>query len=200
MKAFGLIPKVFLENFSKTFTYFGMTCDYTYNVVDIGCIEFITPQVYYVGSQLNQLQFRVYSEGANSYIATLQKVDLKDFDLSNSLLGYNAQHFTYYGRDLIFPYYYGEKGKVELLKDNFTIELPKEEDDESQNPPFIVLTKSTHIKLTIPMLITIGEYQFVDTQVNISMKIDEMEVGTYTYEFMYDDQEYEITYTIVDAE
>ena len=95
-------------------------------------------------------------------------------------------------------YYYGEKVNVELLEDNFTIELPKEE--EPQNPPFIVLTKSTHLKLTIPMLITIGDYQFVDTSVNISMEIEKLKAGTYTYKFMYDDQEFEITYTIVDVE
>ncbi|MBQ8845027.1 MAG: hypothetical protein IJ008_03310 [Clostridia bacterium] len=185
------------NNIEKTFTYCGMSCTYTYNVVNIGYIEFITPQVYYLDSQLNQLRFTVYSEGASSYTATLYKVDLKDFDLSKSTFGFNILTFTYCGYEIDFVYYYGERGNVELLKDNFTIEIPK---DEPQNPPFIVLAKNTHIKLTIPMLITIGEYQFVDTQVNISMKIDEMEVGTYTYKFMYDDQEYEITYTIVDAE
>lgn len=189
-----LDTSVVQNNIEKTFTYLGMTCTYTYNVVDIGYIEFITPQVYCVGSQLNSLRFTVYSEGAGSYMVTLNKVDLKDFDMAKSTLGINTLTFIYCGYEIDFVYYYGEKVNVELLKDNFTIEIPKEE--EPQNPPFFVLFKNTHIKLTIPMLITIGEYQFVDTQINVSMKIDELEVGTHTYKFMYDNQEFEITYTI----
>jgi len=190
------------NNIEKTFTYLGTTCTYTYNVVDIGYIEFNTPQVYCVGSKLNYLQLKVCSEGYNSYWVTLNIADLNHFDISNSTLGINTLTFIYCGYEIDFVYYYGEKVNVELLKDNFTIELPKEEDDEPQNPPFIVFPsfKSTHIELTIPMLITIGEYKFVDTSVNVSMKIDELEVGTYTYKFMYDDQEFEITYTVVDAE
>ena len=186
------------NNIEKTFTYCGMTCTYTYNVVDIGYIVFNTPQVYFVGSQLHSLRFTVYSEGVSSYTATLNKVDLNNFDLSESTLGFNILTFTYCGYEIDFVYYYGENGNVELLQDNFTIEIPK--DDAPQNPPFIVLTKNTHVQLTIPMLITIGDYQFVDTSVNISMEIDQLKEGTYTYKFMYDDQEFEITYTIVDAE
>ena len=193
-----LDTSVVKNNIEKIFTYCGMTCTYTYNVVDIGYIEFNTSQVYCVDSQFNYLRFTVYSEGASSYMVTLYKADLNNFDISNSTLGINTLTFTYCGYEIDFVYYYGEKVNVELLQDNFTIEIPKEK--EPQNPPFIVLAKNTHIKLTIPILITIGEYQFVDTSVIVSMKIDELEVGTYTYKFMYDDQEFEITYTIVDAE
>ena len=55
--------------------------------------------------------------------------------MSKSTLGFNILTFTYCGYEIDFVYYYGERGNVELLKDKFTIELPKEE--ESQNPPFI---------------------------------------------------------------
>ncbi|MBR1988441.1 MAG: hypothetical protein IKA36_05330, partial [Clostridia bacterium] len=106
------------------------------------------------------------------------------FDITQSEIGLNTITFDYYGYLIDFVYYYGEKGSVELQENTFVIERTEE---------------NTISSLYIPMLITIGDYQFVDND-RVSIYIKDKEAGTYTYKFMYDDQEFEITYTIVDAE
>ena len=107
------------------------------------------------------------------------------FDIAKSKLGVNTLTFTYCGYEIDFVYYYGEKGDVELQENTFILERTEEDRIYS---------------LYIPMLITIGDYQFIDNSAVRIRNINEKDAGTYTYKFMYDDQEFEITYTIVDAE
>ena len=110
---------------------------------------------------------------------------MNNFDISNSKLGVNTLTFTYCGYEIDFVYYYGEKGSVELQENTFVIERTAE---------------NRVYSLYIPMLITIGDYQFINNSAVGIHNINEKDAGTYTYKFLYDEQEFEITYTIVDAE
>jgi len=182
------------NNIEKTYTYLGMSDTITYNVLDIGQIVFKSKRVYYVGEEFTSLNFVVASDLKSntisylydrSYSISLNPEDLDNFDISNSKLGVNTLTFTYCGYEIDFVYYYGEKGSVELQENTFVIERTADK---------------TIYSLHIPMLITIGDYQFIDNSAVGIHNINEKDAGTYTYKFMYDDQEFEITYTIVDAE
>ena len=183
-----------LNNIEKTFTYLDMSCSFIYDVIDIGQIEFSSKQIYYVGETFKELKFNVvsYYEGKIqnlrkrcSYSVSLKPEDLGDFDITKSKLGVNKIKFNYCGYVIDFVYYYGEKGSVELQQNTFKIERT---------------TENRIYSVPIPMLITIGDYQFIDNSAVHINNIDTKDAGTYTYKFMYDDQEFEITYTIVDTE
>jgi len=182
------------NSIEKTFTYLDMSCNFIYDVIDIGLIRFTSKRIYYVGETFKELRFTVvsYYEGKTpnlrrqcSYSVSLKPEDLGDFDITKSELGVNKITFNYCGYDIDFVYYYGEKGNVELQQDTFVIERTADK---------------TIYSVPIPMLITIGDYQFIDNSAVRINNIDKKYAGTYTYKFMYDDQEFEITYTIVDVE
>ena len=190
------------DNIERTFTYLDMSCDFNYEVLDIGVIRFTSKRIYYVGEELKSLDFEVVSKSPNEnpgvsvgnlilnigspgYKVSLKPEDLGDFDITKSELGVNKITFNHCGYEIEFVYYYGEKGSVELQENTFVIERTAE---------------NRVYSLSIPMLITIGDYQFIDNSAVRINNINTKDAGTYTYKFMYDDQEFEITYTIVDAE
>ena len=192
-----LDTSVVSDNIERTFTYLDMSCDFNYEVLDIGVIRFTSKRIYYVGETFRSLNFEVATKdpkesglsliygGALGYKVSLKLEDLGDFDITKSELGVNKITFNHCGHEIEFVYYYGEKGSAQLQENTFVIERTAE---------------NTIHSVPIPMLITIGEYQFVDNLTFQIDNIDEKDAGTYTYKFMYDDQEFEITYTIVDAE
>ena len=186
------------ENCEYVIDFHGMTYTFNYRVFDIQKVQITGKNIYYVGEKFKDITLRISTEvtvgndgqvlnsGYKTNIGYTTTIKLEDlgFDITQSEIGLNTIAFDYCGYNIDFVYYYGEKGSVELQEDTFVIERTEE---------------NTISSLSIPMLITIGDYQFVDND-SVYIYIKDKEAGTYTYKFTYDDQEFEITYTIVDAE
>ena len=186
------------ENCEYIIDFHGMTYTFNYRVFDIQEVRITGKNIYYVGEKFKDITLsistkvtvgndgQILNSGYKTNIGYTKTIKLEDFgfDITQSEIGLNTITFDYYGYLIDFVYYYGEKGSVELQENTFVIERTEE---------------NTISSLYIPMLITIGDYQFVDND-RVSIYIKDKEAGTYTYKFMYDDQEFEITYTIVDAE